>query len=98
MWPSRTRFEIYHQPTHSVVIKLEFSDITDGKSLYLCNAVREVSPIFASGFSGGGQRGSMPARGMDPLNEPTDGSLVLNGLHMHLDASFKSSFITADTH
>jgi hypothetical protein len=93
-----TRFEIYHQPAHSVVIKLEFSDITDGKSLYLCNAVREVSPIFAPGFSGGGRRGSMPSRGMYPLSEPTDGSIVFNGLHIHLDTSFKSSFITADIH
>jgi hypothetical protein len=90
-----TRFQIVHRPAHAVVMKLEFNSITDGKTLYLCSAIHAVIPTSPLGFPVG-RRGSMPVRGMNQLNEPSDGSMVFNDSHVHLDKSLTSLFITVD--
>jgi hypothetical protein len=88
-----TRFQIVRKPAHAVVMNLEFNNITDGKTLYLCSAVHEVARPLPP-VSSFGRRGSLAAPGMSQLNEPNDGSMIFNRSHLHLDKSFTSFFIT----
>ncbi len=90
-----TSFRVFHQPAHQVEMKIEFNSVTDGRKLYLCNAVHYVDPAFQSDFSGGGRRrgGMSPVR-MNGRVEAADGTLTFNTPHMHLDKSFTSTFVT----
>ena len=45
-----TRFQIFHQPNHMVVVKVEFNSISDGNRLFLCNASHEVRSNLPDGF------------------------------------------------
>lgn len=90
-----TRFQIFHRPAHTVAMKLEFSTVSDGGKLYLCNAVREVAPVFSQAPSIG-RRGGIPSRGLNEVNGPGDSSIIFTGPHMHLDAHFASLFVTVN--
>jgi hypothetical protein len=93
-----TRFQIFHQPEHRVSLKIEFNSITDGNKLYLCNAIHEIPEVFLPTYAGGGRRmGGVRSIGMQsPPDEPTDGSMLFNARHMHLDRSFSTNFVTVD--
>jgi hypothetical protein len=90
-----TSFRVFHQPAHQVEMKIEFNSVTDGKKLYLCNAIHDVEAAFQPGFAGGGRRrGGMPPTQMNTREQPADGILTFNTPHMHLDKSFTSTFVT----
>lgn len=92
-----TRFQIFHQPAHQVKISIEFNSITDGRKIYLCNAIHDVMATFSPGFSGAGRgRRGMPNVQMSQEHDPSDGSLEFVTPHLHLDKHFTSTFVTVN--
>jgi hypothetical protein len=84
-----TQFQIFHQPAHSVNLKLEFNTITDGSRLYLCNARHHVLEGFLSP-SAVGRRRITPLVVNDTI---ADGSIVFHVNHLHLH-KYETEFIT----
>ncbi len=93
-----TNFRVFHEPEHQVTMKIEFNSVTDGKKLYLCNAVHSVDLAVSTGFSGGGgrHRGGMAPMQVNASQEADEGTMTFHTPHMHLDQKFTSTFITVN--
>jgi len=85
-----TQFQIYHQPSHAVSLKMEFSSITDGNKLYLCDATHRPMQELLQSSMGRGRRMSPVAT---TVSDPADGSLLFRVKHLHLK-KYDTEFIT----
>ncbi len=84
-----TQFQIFHQPAHAVSLMLEFSNITDGNKLYLCDARHWVMTELLQTTMG--RRRMTP--GATRVSDPEDRSLFFQVKHLHL-RNYESAFVT----
>jgi hypothetical protein len=85
-----TQFQIYHQPSHAVSLKMEFSNITDGSKLYLCEATHlPMQELVQTSMS----RGRRMAPAVTTISDPADGSMLFQVKHLHL-RKYDAEFIT----
>jgi len=73
-----TGFRVYEMP-HHVTLNLEFNSIVDGKNLYLCRAIHDGIITDRQGLL---------------QEDQTEGAMVFNTSHLHLDHDFTSLFMT----
>jgi len=85
-----TQFQIFHRPSHAVSLKMQFSNITDGNKLYLCDATHRPEEELVQTSMGRGRR---MGPSVTTVRDPADGSIVFRVKHLHL-RKYGTEFIT----
>lgn len=94
-----TKFQIVHQPEHTVQFAIEFNSVTtaQGKQ-YLCKAIRYVNTTFQPSYKlSGRERGRMGPPSLAPTGGVSgEDASLFETAHLRSKQSFDEVFITVD--